>query len=476
MQADWRLELGRIWAWQTDLVTGRVHLDRAADEVFGIPIGPPGIDSAALRQLIHPEDLDAFTRAADAAVAGHDAVEAVIRVRKPGDAWLCWLIRQRAERDERGRVVGLASVAIDITAQRAERERIAGVADMVRLTAEALGVGFYERELGLASRAIWDDNMFRLYRRDPAAGQPGIQEWLQTHVHPDDRAALAARIKEYEEREEEATELSFRARWPDGDVRWIRAWTRRGRRDGREVRWGMHIDITDLVRADESRREARQAEQAQRQRLAQVEAASRQLRVLAEAMRRGAQALLDDAPTAPRTQAAELIEAAARMQGLLDALQAPPVTEAETTPARRLEVLCVEDNAVNLMLVREVLAMRPHVLLRTAEDGLSGVAAALAHPPHLLLLDVQLPDISGIEVMRRLRQHPALRGAHFVALSADAMQDHIQAALDAGFDDYWTKPIQFDRFLAHIDRLVAAMVGGSQGASRSLTQTSPSSR
>ena len=238
----------------------------------------------------------------------------------------------------------------------------------------------------------------------------------------------------------------------------------------------MHIDITDLVRADESRREARQAEQAQRQRLAQVEAASRQLRVLAEAMRRGAQALLDDAPTAPRTQAAELIEAAARMQGLLDALQAPPVTEAETTPARRLEVLCVEDNAVNLMLVREVLAMRPHVLLRTAEDGLSGVAAALAHPPHLLLLDVQLPDISGIEVMRRLRQHPALRGAHFVALSADAMQDHIQAALDAGFDDYWTKPIQFDRFLADIDRLVAAMVGGSQGASRSLTQTSPSSR
>ncbi|MBE0549554.1 MAG: response regulator [Rubrivivax sp.] len=95
--------------------------------------------------------------------------------------------------------------------------------------------------------------------------------------------------------------------------------------------------------------------------------------------------------------------------------------------------------------------------LRTAIDGASGIAAALAEPPDLLLLDLQLPDIDGLEVMHRLRADPGLAGCRIVALSADAMTDHVEAALAAGFDDYWTKPIQFERFLAGIDGLAAAL-------------------
>jgi CheY-like chemotaxis protein len=124
-------------------------------------------------------------------------------------------------------------------------------------------------------------------------------------------------------------------------------------------------------------------------------------------------------------------------------------------PGSALRVLCIEDNPVNLQLVRELIALRPQVHLRTAVDGLSGIADALAQPPHLLLLDLQLPDLHGLEVMRRLRAEPGMRGCRFVALSADAMPEHIGAALAAGFDDYWTKPIQFDAFLAHIDRMAA---------------------
>jgi len=120
-----------------------------------------------------------------------------------------------------------------------------------------------------------------------------------------------------------------------------------------------------------------------------------------------------------------------------------------------LHVLCVEDNPVNLQLVRELIALRPQVRLRTAVDGLSGVAAALDERPDLLLLDLQLPDIDGVEVMRRVRGEPAMAGCRIVALSADAMPDHISAALAAGFDDYWTKPIQFDAFLGHLDRMAA---------------------
>ncbi len=146
--------------------------------------------------------------------------------------------------------------------------------------------------------------------------------------------------------------------------------------------------------------------------------------------------------------------------GLLLWLQPLPVDEpaaaqAATAAKTGLHVLCVEDNPVNLQLVRELIALRPAVRLRTAVDGLSGVAAALAERPDLLLLDLQLPDIDGLEVMRRVRGEPAMAGCRIIALSADAMPDHIAAALAAGFDDYWTKPIQFDAFLRHLDRMAA---------------------
>jgi CheY-like chemotaxis protein len=138
-------------------------------------------------------------------------------------------------------------------------------------------------------------------------------------------------------------------------------------------------------------------------------------------------------------------------------VSAPPMSS--TPPA--LHVLCVEDNPVNLQLVRELIALRPRVRLSTAEDGLSGVRTALAEPPELVLLDIQLPDIDGLEVMRRLRAQGATAGCRIVALSADAMPERISAALAAGFDDYWTKPIQFDTFLGHLDRMVAAHAAGS---------------
>jgi CheY-like chemotaxis protein len=81
-----------------------------------------------------------------------------------------------------------------------------------------------------------------------------------------------------------------------------------------------------------------------------------------------------------------------------------------------LHVLCVEDNPVNLQLVRELLALRPAVRLRTAETGHAGIDAALAEPPDLLLLDLQLPDQHGMDVMRTLRASRPWRRCRIVAL------------------------------------------------------------
>ncbi len=126
----------------------------------------------------------------------------------------------------------------------------------------------------------------------------------------------------------------------------------------------------------------------------------------------------------------------------------------EARPSARLNVLYIEDNPVNVLLVQELIAMRRDVQLAVAVDGLSGVAQACAARPHVVLVDMQLPDIDGFEVLRRLRAEPSLAGTTFVALSANAMPEDVTRALQAGFDDYWTKPIDFHAFLRALTALV----------------------
>ena len=73
--------------------------------------------------------------------------------------------------------------------------------------------------------------------------------------------------------------------------------------------------------------------------------------------------------------------------------------------------------------------------------------------PALILVDMQLPDIDGHEVLRRLRADPLTAGIRCVALSANAMPEDVQRALDAGFTDYWTKPLEFKKFIAALEAL-----------------------
>jgi CheY-like chemotaxis protein len=126
----------------------------------------------------------------------------------------------------------------------------------------------------------------------------------------------------------------------------------------------------------------------------------------------------------------------------------------ETTPGRTAtRVLYIEDNDVNMMIVRELLSQRPTIEFHGAADGHKGVAMARELQPALVLVDMQLPDIDGIEVLRQLRADPATAGLACIALSANAMPEDVRRARAAGFDDYWTKPIDLSAFLASIDRL-----------------------
>lgn len=124
-------------------------------------------------------------------------------------------------------------------------------------------------------------------------------------------------------------------------------------------------------------------------------------------------------------------------------------------PGRPARVLYVDDEELNRLLMVALLEQRPEVALTLAVDGASGLAAARAAPPDLLLLDMRLPDMSGLQLLQALRADPLLAHLPCVAVSANAMPDDIAEALRHGFDAYITKPIASAQLYGEIARLLA---------------------
>jgi PAS domain S-box-containing protein len=124
------------------------------------------------------------------------------------------------------------------------------------------------------------------------------------------------------------------------------------------------------------------------------------------------------------------------------------------TIAPRGSVLYIEDNEVNALLVEQLLARWGEVRFVGARDGATGLRMAETLKPDLVLLDLQLPDIDGLDVLGRLRADASLDGMPIVVLSATAMPADIAQARDRGATDYWTKPLDFQHFLAGIATLL----------------------
>ena len=114
-------------------------------------------------------------------------------------------------------------------------------------------------------------------------------------------------------------------------------------------------------------------------------------------------------------------------------------------------LLCVEDNPANLMLIEQLVARRPDLCLLSARDGDLGIQLARANQPEVILMDINLPGISGIEALRILREDPATAHIPVVALSANAMPRDIEKGLEAGFFRYLTKPIRVNEFMQTLD-------------------------
>ena len=126
-----------------------------------------------------------------------------------------------------------------------------------------------------------------------------------------------------------------------------------------------------------------------------------------------------------------------------------PASVQAGVPLRTL--LYVEDNPANLKLVEQLIARRPDMRLLVATDGDLGVRLARANQPEVILMDINLPGISGIEALKILREDPATAHIPVVALSANAMPRDIEKGLQAGFFRYLTKPIKVNEFMHTLD-------------------------
>jgi len=122
-------------------------------------------------------------------------------------------------------------------------------------------------------------------------------------------------------------------------------------------------------------------------------------------------------------------------------------------------ILIVEDNEKNRKLVRDVLQHKGYRTIE-CESGEEGVRLAAEQRPALVLMDIHLPGISGIEALKRLRADPATASIPVMAVTASVMTEDRRAVIAAGFDAFLGKPISVKELLAAVGRLIAAGGGG----------------
>lgn len=122
-------------------------------------------------------------------------------------------------------------------------------------------------------------------------------------------------------------------------------------------------------------------------------------------------------------------------------------------------VLIVEDNALNMKLLRDVLAVKGYATLE-ATTGTRAVELARLHQPDVVLMDVELPDVDGAEVLRRIRADGRTASLPVVAVTAQAMDGDRDRLLRAGFDEYLSKPVDVSELLGVLEQSVAAARAG----------------
>jgi signal transduction histidine kinase/AmiR/NasT family two-component response regulator len=141
-----------------------------------------------------------------------------------------------------------------------------------------------------------------------------------------------------------------------------------------------------------------------------------------------------------------------RVEGAVERVVPAVASHVEGEPTT---VLYVEDNPANLKLVEEIISFRPDLRLLSAPDGHLGIELARAHRPDIILMDINLPGVNGIDALKLLRNDPRTADIPVIALTANAMPRDVEKGLAAGFFRYLIKPINIDEFTEAINNTMA---------------------
>jgi signal transduction histidine kinase/CheY-like chemotaxis protein len=174
---------------------------------------------------------------------------------------------------------------------------------------------------------------------------------------------------------------------------------------------------------------------------------------LVEAM--GGQLLVESTVGVGSTFSVELPIVGSPLEGITT--HTPPREQApgEDADGQPATLLYIEDNLANLSLIQTIFATRPEITLVPALQGRLGLELAWEHDPDLILLDLHLPDISGEEVLRRLRSDDRTRETPILIISADATPGRVKTLVEAGAHAYLTKPLDVDQFLDAVNDILS---------------------
>ena len=161
----------------------------------------------------------------------------------------------------------------------------------------------------------------------------------------------------------------------------------------------------------------------------------------------GSQFWIELAPPAPAAMADRLAAATMAATAIAPA----------SFPPGPWQVLYIEDNEVNIVLMEAMLSRMPGLTLTTEMQPEAGLARAQSEPPDLILLDIQLPVMSGFQVLQHLRASATTRDIPVIAVSANAMPGDIEGGLAAGFADYITKPVDLAALLTAVRKALAGL-------------------
>ena len=489
--------------WEQDLVTGQAHWDEQMWRLRGLEPRAQALDVDERMALVHPDDREATLRELTQATLEGRPSNLEFRVRWPDGQWRLIASRSVAVRDERGLPTRRIGVNWDITDTRnaliareeklhAQRESRAKSQFLSRMSHELRTplnavLGFAQLLLADGERVLADTRRRRL-EQIHRAGQHLLSlindvldlsslegGELRIGDQPVPLAALVAETLPLVERQARQRKVKLRSAALAGVARADATRLRqvllnlltnavKYNRDGGQVLVETEsgdgqvvLRISDTGRGMSESQLQQAFEPFNRLGLENegIEGTGIGLAIVKALVERmGGTVQARSVPDEGSVFEVRLPEAPAADDSLLprtahDA-EAPPPGPRNERPRR---LLYIEDNPVNLLIVQELLARRPDLELDTATDGASGVGLAARRQPDLILVDMQLPDIDGHEVLRRLRADTATADITCISLSANAMPDDIDRALRAGFADYWTKPLDLQRFMRSLEAI-----------------------